>query len=344
MPARSSSPLVNSPSLRARTLVASLVAAVLVLAGAGAVSTASPAAPSAPAASRVKVKDAYVAVTAEGTLRSLRLVDNRNGAVVRTLATQRMSGWEEPFRAVDLAPDGTVWASVLDSSLPQYFNYRLRQYTSTGMRSVLPYVTSVQMSPDGSKLAVTMLEPDLNRDGKATSALRLVTPSGRTIKTLASTTFPVDKQGLPMVEIGALAVRGWLDPNTLIVTDGCCDSGVVSLVSATTPTSMPRWPTFEGDGNTMALGTNAARTEVLVTRSRESGDGIKVPITRVGIDFYWISKAKPAGRLATTVKGADLDVNDLITPILLQTKATPVIYAPNWFRYRGPGRVISAFR
>lgn len=304
--------------------------------------TASPPGDTPQAASSVRPLGAYVAVVAEGSKRQLRLVSTSTGRVLRNLGWVRRTADEEPFLDVDLASDGSVWVVRRDSSLAPAYQYRLWRYTGKQAIKSLPYVTSVRVSPDSTRAAVSMLSPDANKDGKGTSALRIVTMRGQIVRTLAQTTFPVNKEGLPTVQIGGLGVAGWLNRAELIVRDGCCDSGSVAIAGADRPSRMSGWPTFSGDGSTTAIGTNTTGTAVLVARNLQTGDGTTVPIQVVGLNTYWVTKSKPRGALVSSTR-TERPLESLVDGMVRSARAVPLVVSPKRFPYRGPGRVVQAF-
>lgn len=333
------------PFRRSVTRRSAVVLGALALVGAssvtaGATSVAAGAVTPSPQAAAER--GSYVAIVRQGTMRHLRIVSRSNGRVLRHVASARAAGGEEPILDVDLASDGSVWAVVLDRSLPQPYQTRLKRFTSGRTVRSLPYVTSVRVSPDNRRLAVSVLSPDGDGDGRGLSALRVATTSGKVVSTLSSTKFPVDrKSGWPIVEIGGLAVQGWLGTTELLVRDGCCDEGNISIVSARTPSKAQRWPTFHGSGSTMAIGTRGNR--VLVVAERWAGDGTEQnPYHADGIQTFWMTKAKPAGTLVSTVRGEDLDMSRHIDRLVRKAGAAPLWISPTRYPYRGSGSVIQA--
>lgn len=299
----------------------------------------------APSAATSTASSTYVAVVARGSVRSLVLVSRNTGRVVRTLDTQRASDIWEPFMDVDLAGDGTVWA-VVNTETRGYQPYRtvLRRYVGTKGVDVLPYATSVRASADSRQLAVTVLSPDGNRDGKGTQSLRIITPRGQVVRTLASMTFPVGRRGWPTVEVGGLHVSGWLNRTQLVVGDGCCDSGSSALVSALKPSRYGRWPAKTGNGSVEAIGVINSTT-FLVGSTHISGDG-RTPETALrvtGVDAFAVTAAHPNGRLVASVKKADANLVDHVDTLVARAKAVPWVISPKRFPYRGTGTVVRAF-
>ena len=286
----------------------------------------------------------YAAVVARGATHTLVVADQRTGTVVRTLATAQATDIQEPFEDVDLAPDGSVWAVVRATAKGRYLPYAssLKHYVGRKAVTVLPYVTSVRLSPNGRQLAITVLSPDGNKDGKGTQALRIATTSGTVLRTLSTVSFPVDKDGNPTVEIGGQRVAGWLTDRTLVVGDGCCDSGSVSLVSALAPSKATRWPTFSGTGSTRAIGTIGSGT-VLVADRLDIGDGVKVPFQTVGVRAVTMTAARPRGRQVQAVRDPDADVTRYIDRFVARAKAKPLAIGPKRFPYKGTGTVRAAY-
>lgn len=292
---------------------------------------------------KTSASDAYVAVVAEGTRRHLRVVSRSSGQVLRTLSTSRVVADVEPYRAADLAPDGSVWAVFADRRLPSMYQTRLVHIVGGKVVRSLPYVTSVRVSPDGGRLAVSVLAPATRRGGQGRAALQTVRTATGAVSTLASTSFPTDAaSGWPTIEVGGLQVQGWADRATLVVRDGCCDSGNISLVPADVPSRVQNWPVFAGSGSTMAVGVKAGK--VLVVANRWAGDGSeKAPFYSAGVDAFWVSKARPKGTLAGSVKGLDLDVADYADSFVRAQRATPLWIGAKRFPYRGTGTVSAAY-
>lgn len=351
---RSMSTTHRGPGPSRRVVLAALAATALPLG----ISAAAPSGPASAAphptarttahptsqASTAAAPAAYAAVVARGTSHSLTLVDRSTGKVVRTLATARADDWQHPFGSVDVAPDGSVWAVVRASRPNTYRPYAtwLVHYTRGKAVRVLPYVTSVRVSPNGRQLAITVLSPDGNKDGKGTQSLRIATTSSKVLRTLSAISFPVDKNGMPTVEIGGQKVAGWLNPSTLVVGDGCCDSADVAIVSALKPTDNMKWPRFCADHSATAIGTIGAKT-VLVAANRFSGDGQKVPLQLVGMNAVTMTAARPSGKVVISVRDADPTVDRYVGRFVARTKATPLVISTKRFPYKGTGKVVAAY-
>lgn len=331
-----------------RRVVLVALAAALPL-GTSAVALSGPASaaslPTAPAqAAATQAAGVYAAVVARGSTHTLTLVNRSTGKVVRTLASARAYDWQQPFAYVDVAPDGSVWAVVRKTSPNTYLPYAstLVHYTGGKAVNVLPYVTSVRLSPNGKQLAITVLSPDGNKDGKGTQALRIATPSGKVLRTLSATQFPVDKNGDPTVEVGGLRVSGWLNPSTLIVGDGCCDGGSVALASASRPSPATKWPTLFGDGSTRAIGTIGDKT-VLVARNRWKGDGQKVPLSVVGVEAVTMSAARPRGSVVAYFPDENPSQDAYVDRFVARAKAKPLAIGTKRYPYKGTGKVVAAY-
>lgn len=286
----------------------------------------------------------YAAVTSRGSTRSLHLVDRRTGRVQRTVATVPASDIVEPFADVDVAPDGSVWAVVRTVRQGAYLPYAtvLKHYVGRRSVDVLRYATSVRLSPDGRQLAVTVLSPDGDGDGKGSESLRIVTTSGKVLRTLSTLKFPVDAQGNPTLEVGGQHVSGWLTPRTLIVGNGCCDSGSVSLVPAGKASAPNTWPTYDGDGSTQAIGTIGTGT-VLIGARLEVGDGVKVPIQTVGVQALTMTATRPRGRQLFIVRDDRGDLGAHVDAFVARAKAAPLVIGTKRFPYKGSGRVVAAY-
>lgn len=294
---------------------------------------------SAPAARVDRSSTVYAAVASSGTRRTLQLVSRRTGKVVKVLASGRASDWQEPFRDVDVASDGSVWAVVVDRRLPGQYGTVLVRYDAAGAHRVLPYATSVRVSPSARTVAVTVLSPDGDGDGRGLEAVRVIRRDGRLVKTLVAQPFPVGSDGSPQAEVGGMNVAGWVSEAQLAVGSGCCDSGGVSIVSATAPTRRP--VTFWGNGGTRAIGVRGSA--VLVQRPREAGNGNTVPFHLVALDGYWVSRARPAGVRVIAIPGEDLDPSRYVDAMNRRAGATPWVVGAKRFPYRGTGRVVAAY-
>ncbi len=338
----------HTPSRATRAALTLGVTAALVLpmaASAVAVgaTAAAPANTATSAAARVNTRDAYVAIVKQGNRRHLRVVSRSTGKVLRHVATAtKTDEFIEPFADADLAADGSVWAVVADTKLPEYYQSRLVRYVGSRAERSLPYVTSVRLSPDEKRMAITVLSPDGDGDGYGLSALRLANLRGKVTSTLATTKLPVDrKQGYPLIETGSLTVRGWMGANDLVVTTGCCDEGSVSIVSTLKPTRQQTWPTFTGTGDTTALGVKGSNLLVATSRVVEV-KGSPHTFTRAGIDAFWMTKRKPAGTLFTHIRGSNLAVADHTDSLVKKAGATPLEISTKRFPYKGTGSVLRA--
>lgn len=279
----------------------------------------------------------YAAVTTKGATQSLSIVNRSTGAVVKTLATAKVGPDEDHFTDVDLTADGTVY--TVQSRGSGFYGTALVRY-SPGKRPVTlrPYVTSVEASPDGRTLAVTVLSPDGDRDGKGLEALRILSTDGRTLRTLTTLPFPVGRDGLPQVETRGLAVYGWLGSTSVIVRSGCCAESDVSVVSTSKATPLNRWATFVSEEDAMAIGVKGSSVLVAAPRWVESYG----TWSRVGIDAVWMSAARPKGTVAQQLTGESLSTADVADRLNARFGATPLFVSPKRFPYKGPGTVVRA--
>ena len=126
-------------------------------------------------------------------------------------------------------------------------------------------------------------------------------------------------------------VAGWLGARRLVVGDGCCDDGLIAIVSATAPSSESRWKVFSGDSSTTALGTIGADA-VLV--------GVNHP---TGLHAYKVTTARPRGELVASIKGEDLDLRAYVDVFVAKTRANPWVISNKRYPYKGPGKVGGAF-
>ncbi len=116
----------------------------------------------------VKVADTYAAITANGSTHYLRLVSKSTGKVLATLGSGRTESPGFPqsyFSSVDLARDGSVYAVAPDRTLHPSYQWSLYRYTTKGVTKLQPFIASAQESPDGKRLATTVISPDGDGDG-----------------------------------------------------------------------------------------------------------------------------------------------------------------------------------
>ncbi len=331
-----------------RAWMVSLVMAGALCAGAGSVAAAAPVEPAADSVSAhavavPRVNELYVAKVTKGTTQSLVVASRATGAVVRTVASGTVRDGMDVFGDVDLAPDGSVWAVLTSRAM---YGDRLVKY-APGRRAVvvMPYVVAARVSPDGRRLAVTVISPDVDKDGLGTASVRVGPVGGGRFTTLGSSKFAVDrKTGDPTMEILAPRVAGWVGASSLVVEYGCCDDGNVSIISANTPSSMSRWKAFNGNGSTRAVGL-LGRGRVLVLRDKEVGDGIKVPIQVVGLNAYSVGAV---GKPRLLWSGRPKDDSErtwlrLADAAVKATKATPLAVSRVRYPFRGQGFVTEAF-
>lgn len=295
-------------------------------------------APTADAATTASASSQYVAVTTSKGVERLQLVNRATGRVVSTLASAKVGSDGQAFGDADLAADGSVYA-VRYGKAP--YGTTLVRFARGRATTIARYVTSVKASPNGRELAVTVVSPDANKDGRGTQALRILTPAGKLVRTLNTTTFPVDKNGIPMMETGTTWVSGWAGRSTLVLGSGCCSESNVHLVRADVPRSARAWVTLPGSDDTAAIGVRG--TSVLVGRQRDTGDGHKVPLRKVGFDMLWLSSKTPKGALAGRVNDADHSLTQIASGLNKRYGATPLVVGPTTFPFKGAGTVLRAY-
>ncbi|MCH8614032.1 hypothetical protein [Arsenicicoccus dermatophilus] len=293
-----------------------LIAAAALTAGGVLGSPAAVAAPAAPAAAAVRpsVTTSYLAATHTGRTARLQLVDRRTGVVTRTLATAVMKGANNPFTDAGIAPDGTVWA-VSRQGGP--YSSTLLRIKDGRVNTVMPYVASARISPDGTRLAVTVLSPDVNHDGRGTRSVRVGSVTGRGMRTIAQETFPVDAQGQPAVEYQVPHVQTWLGNHHLALWHGCCDDGNVSVISADRVSTPSAWPGRNGDASTEVVGVRGDTAVVPVAVTDRDGSPVRY-------DVYHLSPAHPRGVRAGQV-GVGRDGTMLMRPYLLTIGAAATV-------------------
>jgi hypothetical protein len=108
-------------------------------------------------------------------------------------------------------------------------------------------------------------------------------------------------------ETGHMEVVGWIrGQTTLLVEEGCCDSGSVMLVPSSSAKggSPETWPRADGDHATYALGT-APDGAVLVQRDTFTGDGVEVPTDISGIEVVELADDGTTAPVFTEPAGDD---------------------------------------
>lgn len=328
-----------------RVAAAALVAAATPLAmivpsaSATASTTTSAAASTTSATAAVPVSRQYVAVSRSGSTFRLQLVDRRSGAVLRTLSSAKAVAGESPFLDADLAADGSVYAVVASPRRPQVgFGSPLVRYRASRATTLAQYVTSVEASPDGRTLAVMVDSPDGDGDGKGLEALRLLSTSGRVVRTLDSFAFPVDKKtGTPLYETGGRQVQGWVGSSMIALRTGCCSESDLHLVRADRATRPTTWPTFEGQDEAMAIGTRGSSALVVRPVYKEYAPNSYV---RAGLEVAWLNTKRPKGQIVQRLTGQNLEVTTSAATLNRRHGATPLYTAPGTLPYKGSGRVI----
>ncbi len=285
----------------------------------------------------------YVAKVNKGNVQSLVVASRATGAVVRTVASGKVVGGNNVFEDVDLAPDGTVWA--VQATRGAYASKLVKYAPGKRGVAVMPYVVAARVSPDGRQLAVSVISPDADHDGKGTASVRVGPVGGSKFTTLGSSTFAVDaKTGDPTQQIAAPIVAGWLGTSALVVEWGCCDDGNVAVIPATRPTAMSTWKALNGDGSTSAIGL-LPRGRVLVLRDRIVGDGIKVPLRTVGKEAVSMG-ANGKGWIVWSGKPKDDSTRAwlrLTDQIVAATRAVPLEVTRVRFPFKGAGFVTAAY-
>lgn len=285
----------------------------------------------ATAATASKPPKVYAVVAEANGREYLRLVNPASGRVTATLASVKAPR-EGYFKDIDLAPDGSVYASTYDSSLPEAYRTRLRRYTTKGVQNLQPYILSVKVAPNGKTLATTALSPDGDRDGYALEALRISTLKGTKVRDLMTHKVPVWKKpspyaGHPAVNAGGSYVAGWLPKGNLAVGTGCCDSGwswIASSTRANQSKTIPPRHALVGTFGTRVIGYKG--NSVLQVWN----DDDYVAWARWGTARNY--KGKIAGRA-----GANSFLRD--DAVARRYGATPLNISPTTFPYKGNGTV-----
>ncbi|MFN8052694.1 MAG: hypothetical protein U0Q22_14700 [Acidimicrobiales bacterium] len=206
------------------------------------------------------------------------------------------SAYDDPARSpildAELASDGTVYVVERTDRTEDALNrpggtHLVRIDRAGAVSTVKANVTGSELSPDGTRMAVVILSPDGNGDGKGTQAIRVIDLATGATDTLRSNDVALDDSGQITQEISGVDIVGWTtDQSALIVEDGCCDSGSVTVVPAHSAGagSPESWPTISGDHATYALGTDPGG-KIIVQRSTFLGDGVNVPMQLDGIEI-----------------------------------------------------------
>lgn len=334
---------LSTPTRRITSTVA--IAAALTM-GAGAASaapvgagdTTSAAAPAHASASAGRTdvaRTSYLAATHSGGTAYLRLVDRATGAVTRTITSAPMHR-DSPFGDATVAPDGAVWAVVGDST----FRTRLVRITGGRTTTVLPYATDVALSPDGRRVAVTVVSPDADGDGQGTASVR-VGPADLSSppRTIGQTTFPVGTDGKPSAEIAAPRVDTWLGNDRLVVSRGCCGDNAVTVLPASGRTDLLRAPSAETPSPVARYGDDAVLTVRDVYRAPDAPQGAE---QLVGHDLVRVSAAEPRGTTVGHVPhGPGWEAG--VASYLRRTHATVLDPQNAGLPYRGPGSVDRTF-
>ncbi|WP_409483505.1 hypothetical protein [Arsenicicoccus dermatophilus] len=275
------------------------------------------------AAATPTVKTSYLVATHVGRTARLQLVSRATGAVTATLATTPMTGGPNPFQGASIAPDGSVLV-VKEGRTP--YDGKLLRIRGAQVTTLMSRVQAAKVSPDGRRLAVTLLSPDTDRDGRGTASLQVGPLSGTGMRTIAEEPFPVGRGGLPTDDQASPMVRTWLGNHHVAVAWGGGDDGNVAVVPADRPSSRQSWPRVSGDSSTDVAGV--------------VGSTAVVPVyAKNGYDMVHVSPTRPRG-----VKVAHLRfTRDAVTPVknyLRKVGAAPVDATYARLRYRATTGVV----
>ncbi|WP_409483403.1 hypothetical protein [Arsenicicoccus dermatophilus] len=312
------------------TIVATAAAVTLPMGGTptGPTAVAAPATTTTVATARAvtpSVKTSYlVATRSRGTAR-LQLVDRATGVTTATLVTRPLAGFGH-FADATIAGDGSVW--VVEHGA-KYYDTTLLRIKNGAVTEVMPYVTTARVSPDGRRIAVTVQEPDFDRDGFATSSVRVgpVTSTLTALKVLSQAPVEVDAGSddrAPTALSDTSAVQAWLGNDHLAVTTWHNRTGNVDLVSARSgrTTASVTGP----DPVTEVVGIRGADAYLPVAAWNAGG---KV----TGYDVYRLSATRShavkVGRVGLTASG-----RPALAPFLRKVGATPTQAAGLPLRYR----------
>lgn len=282
----------------------------------------------------------YVAVTQSRGVQRLQIVDRRTGKVVRTLASAKERDDFRAFADVDITADGTVYALV--ARRPGHYSaygFDLVRYRNGRPTVLTRYVDSYAIAPDGRSIAAVVVSPDGDGDRHGLQALRVLSMDGRVLRTLHSSRFPVGRDGEPTVAASTRWVLGWAGRSTIVLGSGCCADSDVSLVPAAKLTREGTWPFWDGEDDATALGVRGS--SALVVRPTFTGDGVRVPLRRTGVEVAWLDAAHPRGRIVERIRG-DLSAVDVAPRLLRRYGATPFGLPLASFRYKGGGQMLEA--
>lgn len=327
------------------TALTTLSAAALVggtaVAGPATTPASSASAPARVAAAAPVWQTHYLVASHQGRTARLSVVDRRTGAVQRTIATAPMlADGLTPFGDATFARDGSVYAVTRGAGT---YSSKLIRIAGGRTTLVMPYAVAARVSPDGTRLAVTVMSPDVDRDRKGTGSVRVGSVTGRGgFRTLASSTFPVDRAGEPATEVALPMVHTWSGNHHLVVSRGCCDYNAVSVISADRPARMATWPKVEGTAQTYPV-ARYADGSVLVPRNVDVGRGTEAdPVRTVRYDLLRVSPARPRGvKVGAVASDAKVDAN--LGAFIRRTSGEALVPWVTSLRYRGPGVADDSF-
>ena len=171
---------------------------------------------------------------------------NGKGDIVRT---QMLGGTDpENIRDVAISPSGEIAAvmRMRDTGTADYDADLFVYESATGNGELVAhYATSVTFSPDGKKIAYTVVSPDGDGDGRGLAAVRTMPAVGGKATTVYSETFTVAPNGVPTQETGGQQVKAWVG-GRIVLAWGCCGDQETTLLPATTKTrtlkAVNGWP------------------------------------------------------------------------------------------------------
>lgn len=219
-------------------------------------------------------------VDLDGGTVSLAVADATTGAVDRVVWEGAVAPVgtevESALLDADLGPDGTAYVvertGPLDEAGMRPGGTRLIAVGTQRELQPVPNVTSVRVSADGRRAAVSVLSPDGDGDGAGTAAIRIVDLATGEVSTLASTPLPLGDTGAYVSEFYDPFVVSWLPGGEGVVyREFCCDSGSVIVAPADGSGSVDTWPRVDGYASTDVVGFDPDG-DPLVQRRPEDAD------------------------------------------------------------------------